>query len=122
MGRTRASAKAAGRGLERQGADYLRDHVDDRIDRRVKTGSKDKGDLANVRTPSGGRVVVESKNTARPNLGVWAAETEVERINDDAIAGVILHKRHGRSAAGDQWVTCTLRDFAAILSGRRPKD
>lgn len=45
MTRSRASAKAAGSSFERLIADRLATHVDDRIDRRVKTGAADKEDL-----------------------------------------------------------------------------
>ena len=47
-------------------------------------------------------------------------ETEVERGNDDAIAGFVVHKRRGTSAAADQYVTTTLRDLVALLTGERP--
>lgn len=116
--RSHKSAKQAGARFERQVADYLAQHVDDRIDRRVKTGAKDRGDIAGLRH-MGGRVVVECKNTTRPNLGVWAAETEIERGNDDALAGIIVHKRHGKGSPADQWVTMTLADLTALLTGSR---
>jgi len=117
--RSRRSAKAAGSSFERLVADYLAVVVDDRIDRRVKTGARDKGDIAGVRV-HGQRVVLEAKNTARINLGTWAAEAEVERVNDDALVGLVVHKRHGKGSAGDQWVTMTLADLAALLTGSRP--
>jgi hypothetical protein len=117
--RSRRSAKAAGSSFERLVADYLADTVDDRIDRRVKTGARDKGDIAGVRV-HGQRVVLEAKNTARINLGSWAAEAETERVNDDALVGLIVHKRHGKGQAGDQWVTMTLADFVALTTGARP--
>lgn len=119
MSRTHASAKAAGPRFERAVADYLAEHVDDRIDRRVKTGGKDKGDIGGLRH-MGQRVVVECKDTSRINLGTWAGETETERGNDDAVAGLIIHKRHGVGEPADQWVTCTLRDLVALLTGARP--
>jgi hypothetical protein len=100
-------------------ADYLAVAVDDRIDRRVKTGAKDKGDVAGVRV-HGQRVVIEAKNTARINLGTWAGEAEAERVNDGALVGLVVHKRHGKGLAADQWVTMTLADFAALISGVRP--
>lgn len=118
MARSRASAKAAGAWFERQTADYLALHVDDRIDRRVKTGAKDKGDIANVRH-MGQKVVIECKNTAKVTLGTWASEAEVERINDSALAGVIAHKRHGKGRPEDQWVTMTMAEFVALLNGNR---
>lgn len=118
MSRSRASAKQAGTRFERLVADYLAATVDDRIDRRVKTGSKDRGDISGVRHMLG-RVVLECKDTTRINLSGWASETEVERGNDDALAGVIVHKRHGKGQPEDQWVTMTLADFVALLTGNR---
>lgn len=116
--RSRASAKKAGSSFERSTADYLADKVDDRIDRRVKTGAKDRGDIGGVRI-HGQRVVLECKNAARINLAGWANETEIERGNDDALMGAIVHKRHGKADPAEQWVTMTLQDFAALLNGNR---
>ena len=117
--RNRASAKAAGARFERQIADTLAAHVDDRIDRRAKTGAKDKGDIGGLRH-MGGRVVIECKNAARTDLAGWMAEAETERGNDDALAAVVVHKRHGNAAQLDQWVTMTMREFIALLTGERP--
>ena len=44
----------------------------------------------------------------------------MERGNDDALVGVVAHKRHGVGAPGEQFVTMTLRDFVALLTGERP--
>ena len=119
MSRTRASAKAAGTRFESQVAAYLAEHVDDRIERRRQGGSKDRGDISSVRH-RGQRVVIECKNTTRATLGPWVNEAEVERGNDDALVGVVAHKRHGNGKPGDQFVTMTLRDFVALLTGERP--
>lgn len=120
MTRTPASAKTAGTRMETAVARYLAEHVDDRIERRTKGGSKDRGDISGVRTPHGGRVVLEVKNTTRTNLAGWAAEAEVERGNDDALVGAVIFKRHGKGQPGDQWVTMTLADLVALLTGTRP--
>lgn len=124
MSRSRKSARDAGQKFERSTADYLAREVDDRIDVRPKNGIKDRGDIGGVRlcvVLGGARVVIECKNhTGTPSLGPWAGEAEVERINDGAVAGVVIHKRHGKAAPGDQWVTCTLRDFVALITGTRP--
>ena len=117
--RTRASAKSAGTRFERSVADWLSDHVDDRIDRRIRTGAKDRGDLAGLRI-HGLRLVAECKDTTRPLISLALREAEVERGNDDALAGVVITKRHGRGDPADQLVTMTLRDFAALLTGVRP--
>ena len=79
MPRSRASARAAGTRFERAVADYLAAHIDDRIDRRAKTGNKDRGDIGGVRTPHGGRVVVECKDVARTALAEWVGEADIER-------------------------------------------
>ena len=120
MARSRASAKAAGSKFERDIADHLAKLVDDRIDRRVKTGAKDRGDIGGVRV-HGQRLVLECKNTSRINLGTWITEAHVEAGNDDSLAGVIVHKRHGKGQPGDQWVTMTVDDLIAIITGQ-PQD
>lgn len=116
MSRSRASAKAAGARFERQVADYLAVHIDDRIDRRVKNGSKDRGDVGGLRH-MGQRVVVEVKDTSRWTPGEWLAEVEVERANDDATVGLVVAKRRGRGDPGDAVVLMTLRDLAYLLTG-----
>ncbi|AYN58751.1 holliday junction resolvase [Arthrobacter phage Peas] len=118
MTRTRATAKKAGSSFERLVADYLATHVDDRIDRRVKNGTKDRGDIAGLRH-MGHRVVIECKNTSKIALGGWATEAETERGNDDALAGIIVHKRVGKGRPEDQWVTLTLGELVALLTGTR---
>jgi hypothetical protein len=121
MSRTRASAKAAGARFERSVADWLAAHVDDRIDRRAKTGSKDKGDLGGWRY-AGLRIVAELKDYGGRYLpGPWLAEAEIERCNDDAHVGLVIAKRRGTTDPGDQLVLMTLRDLVALLTnGERP--
>ena len=114
MTRTRASAKAAGATFERLVADYLAAEVDDRIDRRVKTGSADKGDIGGIRIRTH-RVVVECKNHARVDLAGWYAEATTEAKNDGAPLGVIVHKRRGTAKPERQWVTMSLGDFAWLV-------
>lgn len=119
MTRTRESAKAAGSRAERAVADYLKAALrSDYIDRRVKTGAKDRGDISGVRA-HGHPVVVEVKDVSRMALSEWVAEAEAERDNDGALAGVVVHKRRGRGDPGAWYVTLTLGDLAALLSGRR---
>lgn len=118
MSRTRASAKKAGTAFETLIAGYLADHVDDRIERRTKNGSKDRGDIGGLRH-MGQRVVVEVKDTSRINLAGWASEAETERGNDDAGVAIVAHKRHGKGRPEDQWITMTLGDFVALLNGDR---
>lgn len=102
-------------------ADWLAATVDDRIDRRVKTGASDKGDIAGLRLRTGQRIVAELKDVMKLDLAGWVREAEAERINDAATAGICIHKRRGISDPGSQYVTCTLRDLVAIITGERPE-
>ena len=122
MTRNRASAKKAGTQMETWTANYLAAALgDDRIERRTKNGAKDRGDVANVRTRDGVRVVVEVKNTAKLDLGGWMNEVDKECDNDGALIGVVVHKRRGKGEAqmGEQYVTCTLSDLALLLGGKK---
>ena len=121
MTRTRASAKKAGATFERQIADYMAANLDDRIDRRVKTGTKDRGDIGGVRTINGGRVVLECKNYGGTfNVAEWLREADVERGNDDAVVGAVVAKRRGVTHPGDQVVFMTVDDLIVLLGLARP--
>jgi hypothetical protein len=120
--RNRASAKKAGASFETLIAGYFAAHVDDRVVRRTKNGSKDRGDLSVVRH-MGERLVIEAKDCGgRIDVGPWLAEVEVERLNDDATVGMVVAKRRGKAQAGDQIVLLTFRDLVALLTGQRPPE
>lgn len=119
MTRTNRSARQAGARFERHQADYWAQALDDdRIDRRVKRGANDRGDISGVRI-HGQRLVIECKDTARLELAKWAAEAHTEAGNDDALAGITIHKRRGTSDPGKQWVTATVDDILALIDGRQ---
>lgn len=118
MTRTRQSAKTAGTRFERQIADHLDAHLPGRVDRQPRTGAKDKGDIAGVTTPDGRPIAVECKNVTRTSLANWIHEARTEADNLGAAAGIIIHKRHGRSAPAAQWVTMTVADLTAILTSQ----
>lgn len=116
--RNRQSAKKAGSLFESIVANFLAFRLnDDRIERRAKNGVNDRGDITGVRTIRGGRVVIEAKNVSKLNLSGWLREAETERGNDDALVGVVVHKRHGNANPADQYVTMTLETFAILLEG-----
>jgi hypothetical protein len=119
MTRNRASAKAAGSRFERLIADGLAKALnDDRIDRRVKTGAKDRGDIGGIRI-HGQRLVIECKDTATLRLPEWTREARQEAGNDDALTGVVVHKRRGTTDPLEQWVSMTVADLVALISGER---
>ena len=122
MSRSRASAKQAGARFERLIADGLADSLDDdRIDRAVKRGNKDRGDIAGVRA-HGQPVAIECKDTTRIDLPAWTREAAIEAGNLDALAGVVVSKRRGTTDPMEQWVHMTVREFVALISGQKVED
>lgn len=122
MARSRASAKKAGSSFERATADYLAAHVDDRIDRRVKTGAKDRGDIGGLRH-MGQRIVVECKNYGgRLMASTWLNEAEIERGNDSAGVGIVVAKRRGTTDPGEQIVMMTLDNLVSLMTGTHPDE
>ena len=119
MARNRASAKKAGSDFERQQADCLALHVDDRIDRKVKTGAADKGDIANLRAHNQ-KVTVEAKDYGGEiKAAAWAAEGAVERVNDGGLAWVVVAKRRGTTDPLKQWVLMEMGELIALINGNR---
>lgn len=111
--------KRKGTAFEQQVADYLSAVLDDdRIERRVMGGVNDRGDIAGV-TVRGKRTVIECKNCKRMELSEWLDEADLERVNDDAEFGLVVHKRRGcgEKSFGRNYATMTLETFAAIIAG-----
>ena len=118
---TRASAKAKGSNHERSIANYLAENWSRFIDRRVKTGAKDKGDIANFylgKNGNGREVVVECKNEAKFSLSTWVKEAQAEAINAGAVAGIVVAKRPRTAYPEEQYVILTLGDFLNILAAQ----
>lgn len=113
--------KQKGTSFESQVVAYMRRVLDDdRIERRVSFGVKDKGDVAGVHL-RGKPVVIECKNHARMELASWMQEAENERGNADAEFAFVVHKRKGYGAAnmGGTYVTCDLETLCAVIAGAR---
>jgi hypothetical protein len=120
--RSRASARKAGTTFESLVASYLAATVDDRIERRSRNGSKDRGDISGLRH-MGGRIVIECKDGAgQLNVGPWLTGAEIERGNDDAVAGLVVAKRRGITNPADQIVLLTFGDLVGLLTGQRPPE
>lgn len=119
MSRNHKSAKDAGQRFNRAIADHLATVLqDDRIDCRAKRGAKDRGDISGLRAHNQ-RVVAELKDCARLDLPGWTNEAHTEAGNDDALVGVVIHKRRGTADPSKQWVAMTVADFCALLTGER---
>ena len=115
MTRTRKSAKAAGSKWEREVAEYLDKRLPTNVERRVKTGAKDRGDIGGVFF-GGQRVVLEAKDYSKGyHVSEWLAEAAEERDNDGAAIGVVVAKRRGKSDPGLGVVMMTVEDLVWLL-------
>lgn len=116
--RSRLSAKQAGSSFEQSVAAWLAWRLgDDRIERRVKNGRNDRGDIGGVRL-NGSKVVIECKNYGGEiHASTWLREAETEAGNDDAPIGVVVAKRSGTTAGGEQYVLMSLETLAVLLQG-----
>lgn len=110
MGRTRASAKAAGRAWEKAIVDYLRLRGWPHAERRRLEGSRDRGDIAGI--PG---VVIEAKNTKAISLAEFLDEAELEAMNDGAAYGAAWIKRRGHSTAASGYVVISGAQFCDLL-------
>lgn len=118
MARSRKSAKAAGARFEREIADYLASVLaDERVDRMVRRGADDRGDITGVRC-HGKPLAIECKNVTRMSLSEWVGEAHREAGNSDALAGCVVSKRHGNGDPGSQWVHMELRDLVSLITGQ----
>ena len=115
-----AKSSQVGASFEQQTADYLAHVLGRSIERRVKHGAKDRGDIAGLYI-RGQRAVVECKCCKKMELAQWVDEAEEERANDDADFGIVIHKRKGcgKKNFGGNYVTMTLETLAAIIAGSK---
>ena len=122
MTRSRASAKTAGTRFESLIAGAFAKYIDARIERRTRTGAKDRGDIAGLRTQLGDRIIAECKDYGgRVQVGPWLDEAETERINDDAAIGIVIFKRRGITDPLQQGVLMTVDNLITLLlAGDRP--
>ena len=100
-----SKAKAKGTAAETALVLWLRDNGYELAERRALTGKADRGDIAGI--PN---VVIEVKSGAKLEIPAWLKETEIERINDGALAGYLVIKPKGVGAAniGQWWVVQTV--------------
>lgn len=86
-----------------------------------KYGAKDRGDILNVETFNELPIAVEAKDYGgRLEAGTWLREAETERINLNAVAGLVIAKRRGTTDPGRQIVLMEVDDLVALLTGKRP--
>lgn len=107
---------AKGSSFERMVADYLRTELGQPVDRRVKTGAKDKGDIAG-HTLMGHDVVVECKNCKAHQFSAWLDEAEAEKVNANASYGIaVIHRKgYGSKRIGKSYVLMELDTWCDVV-------
>lgn len=81
------------------------------VERRALAGTLDRGDIAGV--PGW---TVECKAVRAMSLGAWLDEAKVEAGNARTPFYAVVHKRRGKGAAEDQFVSMPLSVFAEWAS------
>lgn len=120
MTRTLKTAKTAGSSFERSIADYLAKALDNPdIDRRIRYGQKDRGDIRGIKIHGWRKLVIECKNTTRLSLPEWINEAHIEAGNDDALCGIVVSKRNRVQDPARQWVHMELRDLISLITGEQ---
>lgn len=109
MPRNRRSAKQAGARFERAVADHLAQTIDTRIDRQVKRGALDRGDIAGLTDTHGHPITVECKDYGgRLQPAQWVREAHTEAHNAGAHVGIVIAKRRGTTDPVRQWALSDL--------------
>lgn len=103
--------------FERLMADFFRDRWSKYVDRRVKTGAADKGDIANFYVGDH-LLALECKNLKSYDLAGAITEAETEARNAGALCGIAVIKRKGKGQAKDQFVVMTAESFIKILEAK----
>jgi Holliday junction resolvase len=83
--------------------------------------ARDVGDITGVHL-DGRPFLIECKNTARLELGVWLSALTPKVAAVGAFGGAVVHKRRGVGDPSQQYVTLTLGDLAALLIHARKAD
>ena len=90
---------------------------DDRIERRTKNGTRDRGDVTGMKAIRGGRIVLELKNHKTFELGKWWDEAQVERGHDDATVAAVVFKRPRITDPMQQYVLMDVETLCRLVEG-----
>lgn len=106
--------KIKGSAYERSIVNYLRD-MGFSTDRTRAGWSDDRGDIHGVTSTTGQPFTFECKNHRKDSLPGWIEELKREVSNAGGVAGVVVHKKHGTTDAGDQFCTLPLSMLVQLL-------
>lgn len=121
MARNRRTAKRAGASFEQATVDYLKSALKQpSIERIPMGGTKDRGDVGNVRTRAGSLLAIECKNETTLRVPEYLREAKTEAEHYGAICGVAVIKRRGIGITpermGEQLVCMTLEDLVKLIN------
>lgn len=105
------SSKAKGYAGERAVVEWLRSMGYRFAERRRAGATKDTGDIVGV-IPG---LVIEVKNHVRMVLSEWMDQLDQEMDNLQALSGVVIHKRKGKTDVGDWYATMPVRVWLSLV-------
>jgi hypothetical protein len=103
-----------GSSFERLMADWFKWRWSRYVDRKVKTGGADEGDIGNFYVGDF-EVTIECKNLKSYDLAGAVSEAEAESVNAGTLCGVAIVKRRGKGKPEDQYVVMTAQSFIKLL-------
>ena len=106
--------KIKGSAYERSIVDYLR-KSGFMADRTRAGWVDDRGDIHGVTSPEGKPFTFECKNHRGDSLPGWIKELQREVSNAGGVVGVVVHKKHGTTDAGDQFCTLPMSMLVQLL-------
>jgi len=102
-------AKRKGDGFERSIVEYLRSEGFT-VDRTRAGWSDDRGDIHGIEG-----LVLECKNHKTLAIPAWLEELRIEMANARCDMGVVVHKRRGSQAGGEQYATLPFWLFVKLI-------
>lgn len=114
MTRNRASARKAGTSWESAIVDYLRAQGWPDVERRARTGARDEGDIAGLRS-----FCIEAKSASRFELAAWVTDAKEEAVNARVPFGIVWCKSKGKTSPADVYVILTGATFVELLLAQR---
>lgn len=111
------NAKRKGTAFESSIAAYMTVRLGRTVERIAAGRALDAGDLSGVYSAEGVPVSVECKAAHRMDIGGWLRQATGAAPRRGTRVAVVVHKRWGRAAPGDQYVTMSLAALCDLLTG-----
>jgi hypothetical protein len=109
-----AASRRAGAWYERLVTKWLNENGYTQAERRIMGMSNDKGDICGVPC-----TVIECKNQAKLDLGVWFSQMEREQVCAEQELGALFIRRRGTTDVGHHYVVVSGYTWLDLMSHYR---